>query len=270
MLRTEASPTPLRRMLDAAELQGIVIGAVMMREIHTRYGRENLGFVWLIGEPLFFSLGVMGLWTIIHGRYQHGIPILAFVMTGYLPLTLWRHTTGRAIQCFRANAALLYHRQVKMMDLLVARVLLEFYGVMIAFAVIAFIFNSFGLYELPRDWAMFYVGWFYMLAFSIASAMIIGSLTELYEWSEKLIGPFMYFTLPICGCFFMLEWLPARARPFVEYFPTVQAFEMIRAGQFGGAVNAHFSMAYATFINAVLIVLGILMCRNVHRHLVVE
>jgi capsular polysaccharide transport system permease protein len=51
-------------MLDAAELQGIVIGAVMMRELHTRYGRENLGFVWLIVEPLFFCLGVMVVWTV--------------------------------------------------------------------------------------------------------------------------------------------------------------------------------------------------------------
>ena len=270
MLRTEANATPFRRFLDAAELQGIVIGAVMMREIHTRYGRENLGFVWLIFEPLFFSLGVIGIWTVIHGRYQHGLPILAFVMTGYLPLTLWRHTTARAVQCLRANASLLYHRQVKMLDLLVARVILEFYGALIAFIVIGFIFYSFDLYELPRDWLMFYVGWFYMLLFTMASALIIGSLTELYEWMEKLVGPFMYFMLPICGAFYMIEWLPTRAQPYLQYVPSVQAFEMIRAGQFGPSVTAHYDFAYATFINVALIAVGILLCRNVHRHLVIE
>lgn len=270
MLRTEASASPLRRMLEAAELQGIVIGAVMMREIHTRYGRENLGFVWLIFEPLFFCVGVMAVWTVIHGRYSHGLPLLAFVITGYMPLTLWRHTTGRAVQCFRANAALLYHRQVKMMDLLIARVLLEFYGVMIAYIVIAFIFNSFELYELPRDWAMFYIGWFQMLAFSTAAAMIISSLTELYEWSEKLIGPFMYFMLPICGAFYMVDWLPSSAQKYLTYLPTVQAFEMVREGQFAGSVNAHYDVAYASLFNAALLAVGILMCRNVHRHLVVE
>lgn len=270
MLRTDPSASPFRRLIDALELQGIVIGAVMMREIHTRYGRENLGFVWMFGEPLVFCVGVMGMWTVLHGRYQHGIPILAFVMTGYLPLTLWRHTVQRAVQCFRANAALLYHRQVKMLDLLVARVLLEFYGSLMAFAVIGFIFNAFGLYELPRDYGLFYLGWFYMLLWTMASAMIIGSLTELYEWTEKLIGPFIYLMLPICGAFYMLEWLPGVARKYLQYIPTVQAFEMIRAGQFGGAVNPHYDFAYASFISALLIAVGILLCRTVHRHLVIE
>ena len=29
-----------------------VIGALLMRELHTRYGRENIGYIWLILEPL--------------------------------------------------------------------------------------------------------------------------------------------------------------------------------------------------------------------------
>jgi capsular polysaccharide transport system permease protein len=156
------------------------------------------------------------------------------------------------------------------MDLLIARVLLEFYGVMIAYIVIAFIFGSFELYELPRDWAMFYIGWFQMLWFSAASAMIIGSLTEIYEWSEKLIAPFMYFMLPICGAFYMLDWLPNAAQDYLKWLPTVQAFEMIREGQFGGSANTHYSVAYASLVNTVLLAAGILMCRNVHRHMVIE
>lgn len=270
MGRIEARVSPRYQLLDALEVQGIVIGSLMLREIHTRYGRENLGFVWMIAEPMMFCLGVMGIWTVIHGHYQHGLPLLAFVMTGYLPLTLWRHSTQRAVHCFRANAPLLYHRQVKMMDLLIARVLLEFYGVMVAFIVVAFIFNSFELYELPRDWAIFYIGWFYMLLWALALSMIIGSLTELYEWTEKLIGPFLYLMMPACGSFYMLDWLPKDAREILQYIPTVQAFEMIREGQFGGAINAHYSLPYATFISAILLAIGILLCRSLHRQLVME
>jgi capsular polysaccharide transport system permease protein len=271
MLRTEPSASPARRMLDAVELQGIVIGAAMLREIHTRYGRENLGFVWMIAEPFLFCLGVMGLWIIVHGQFdQHGVPILAFVMTGYLPLTLWRNSIHRAVHCCRANAPLLYHRQVKMADLLIARVLLEFYGVVLAYIVISFIFNSLDLYELPREWAMFYIGWLYMLVWTMALAMIVSALTETHEWSEKLIGPFVYFMMPASGAFFMLDWLPEPARDVLQYLPTVQAFEMIREGQFGGAINAHYSLPYATFISALLLVIGLVMCRGLNRSLVIE
>ncbi len=255
--------------IESARTQRIVIGAVMMREIHTRYGRENLGFVWLVAEPLIFCVGVMGLWSMVRGRYDHGVPLLAFVMTGYLPLTFWRHVVQRAVQCFRSNASLLYHRQVKMMDLLIARVLLEFYGAIIAFAVIGFVFMSLGLYEPPRDWFLFYIGWFYFLLFTMSIGLIVGSLTEIYEWSEKLIGPLMYLQLPLGGSFYMVDWLPERFQPYAELIPTVQAFEMIRGGQFGSSVQVHYDMAYETLVCFALLSIGMLMCRNVHRHLVI-
>jgi ABC-type polysaccharide/polyol phosphate export permease len=40
-----------------------VIGALLMREILTRYGRHNIGFMWLFVEPMMFTLGVLALWT---------------------------------------------------------------------------------------------------------------------------------------------------------------------------------------------------------------
>lgn len=42
--------------------QARIIGALMMRELITRYGREGLGFLWLVLEPLVFCFGVMGMW----------------------------------------------------------------------------------------------------------------------------------------------------------------------------------------------------------------
>lgn len=257
-------------LLGAARLQLIVIGALMMREIHTRYGRQNLGFVWLIAEPFVFCMGVILVWSALHGRYQHGIPILGFVLTGYMPLTLWRHCVQRAVHCFRANSSLLYHRQVRMLDLLVARIVLEVYGALIAYAVIAFIFWALGYYELPKDWGLFYLGWGYMIAFSAGLGLVMGCVSEMAEWTEKLVGPFMYFLLPISGVFYMADWLPERYRELALYVPTLHAFEMIRSGQFGPSVRVHYEVSYITAVCAVLISLGLMMCRGVHRHLVVE
>ena len=257
-------------LLGALRLQVIVIGALMMREIHTRYGRENLGFVWLIAEPFVFCMGVIGVWSALHGRYEHGVPILAFVLTGYMPLTLWRHCVQRAVHCLRANSSLLYHRQVRMPDLLFARILLEVYGSLIAYAVIAFIFWALGYYALPRDWGLFYLGWAYMIAFSAGLGLVMGCVSEIAEWTEKLVGPFMYFLLPISGVFYMADWLPERYREWALYVPTLHAFEMIRGGQFGPSVRVHYDLGYVTAVCTVLISAGLLMCRRVHRHLVVE
>lgn len=266
-----SAPVSKGGFVDAARLQAIVIWALMMRELHTRYGRENLGFLWLVMEPLLFCVGVIIIWSLAHGRYTHGsITVTAFAMTGYLPLTLWRHITNRAVHCFRANANLLYHRQVRMLDLLAARVILEIYGTAIAYLVIAFVFWSMDFYDWPQDWGLFYLGWLYFILFSASMGLIIGSLTEMYEWTEKLIGPLMYFMLPICGCFFMVDWLPSNFQQLALYVPTVNAYEMIRGGQFGPGVRVHYDLWLASCTCFSMFAIGLLLCRNVHKHLVIE
>lgn len=257
-------------LLAGLRLQAIVVFALMMREIHTRYGRENLGFVWLIAEPFVFCLGVIIIWSAIHGRYEHGIPILAFILTGYMPLTLWRHCVQRSVHCFRANSSLLYHRQVRMLDLLLARIVLETYGALIAYAVIAFMFWAVDLYELPKDWGLFMLGWAYLIAFSGGLGLVMGCVSEMAEWSEKLVGPFMYFLLPVSGVFFMADWLPSKYREIALYVPTLDGFEMIRGGQFGPAVKVYYDLPYTTAVCAGMIALGLILCRRVHRHLVIE
>jgi capsular polysaccharide transport system permease protein len=33
-------------------IQWRVVGALIIREIYTRFGRESLGFAWIVAEPL--------------------------------------------------------------------------------------------------------------------------------------------------------------------------------------------------------------------------
>src|SRR5262245_14477503 len=105
-------------------LQFRVIGALIIREIHTRFGRENLGFGWIIAEPLVFALPVLAMWSLIRAKFEHGLPMIAFMWSGYLPLLLFRHVSGRMLMFVRVNAGLLYHQQVTILDLFIARALL--------------------------------------------------------------------------------------------------------------------------------------------------
>lgn len=266
------SALPARKGLpgfwDALMLNGIVIGAVMMREIHTRYGRDNLGFLWLIVEPLIFCLGVVLLWSMVPHQ-AHGLPVVAFVMTGYVPLVLWRHIVFRSVHCFRSNAHLLYHRQLRMLDLLTARVALEVCGNVMAYLVVAFIFGVAGLYELPKDLGLFYLGWLYAVLYATGLGLIVGCLSERHEWVEKLVGPLTYFQLPVSGAFFMVEWLPDSMRSYALLIPSVNSYELIRAGQFGSGIQTHYHIGYTTFSCAVLILFGLILSRRVHRHLVI-
>ena len=76
-------------------IQRRVISALLMREVITRFGRENVGVLWLFGEPMMFTLGVATLWAAAGMNHGSSIPIVAFAITGYSSVLLWRNTVNR-------------------------------------------------------------------------------------------------------------------------------------------------------------------------------
>src|SRR5271166_1682769 len=102
-----------------------VVGALLIREVFTRFGREGLGFAWVVAEPLIFAIPVLLVWSAVRGPYEHGVRLMPFLWSGYLPILLFRHVGGRMVFFVRVNAGLLYHRQVTIFDLFLARFLLE-------------------------------------------------------------------------------------------------------------------------------------------------
>ena len=65
-----------------------------MREVITRYGRHNIGFLWLFVEPMMFTLGVTALWSLAGMHHSSTLPIVAFAVTGYSSVLLWRNMPG--------------------------------------------------------------------------------------------------------------------------------------------------------------------------------
>src|ERR1700693_276809 len=111
----------IRAFRRALAVQRRVLGALFMREFMTRWGRRDFGFAWLFAEPLVFALPVIFMWSRIRSPYEHGLPLIAFVWSGYLPLLIFRHVTGHALYTVRHNAAMLYHRPVTPLDLFIGR-----------------------------------------------------------------------------------------------------------------------------------------------------
>jgi capsular polysaccharide transport system permease protein len=136
--------------------------------------------------------------------------------------------------------------------------------------VVAFVFHTAGLYELPENFGLFYLGWLFAILYPAGLGLIVGCLTEMYEWVEKLVGPMSYFALPISGAFFMADWLPDDVRKLALLVPSVNSYELIRSGQFGPGVRVHYDLPYEVFACASLILIGLALSRSIHKHLVIE
>lgn len=255
--------------MSSGMIQMRVIWALIMRELHTRYGRENIGFLWVVGEPILFCAGVAILWTAIRPSQEHGLPMTAIVITGYVPLTMWRHCIMRAVKAYLSNGALLFHRQVTPLDIITSRCALEIIGSIIAGAIVMLGAMIMGYMDAPVDMGLMYLGLLYHAAFSYASALLVSALSEVSELVDKSIGVISYLSLPFSGAFVMVDWLPEKLQWVVLWSPSVHNIEIIREGQFGHGVHAHYDLFYNTWMTALMLLIGLSLTLRVRRHIAV-
>lgn len=238
-----------------------ILGALMMRELSSRFGRKNIGFFWIMAEPALFCVGIIVLWSIIKPPFEHGIPVAAFAMTGYLPLLVVRNSVSQGAHCILANNGLLYHRNITLLHLFAARMTLEYIGIALAAVVIASVLTFLGFVELPHDMFKIVVGFVVLCWFSFGLAMIIGSLASRFEVVERVAPIASYLLIPISGAFFMLSWLPPDVRSIAASVPTVHGFEYIRQGFFGESVGHVANLAYLTAWSIVSVFSGLVSLR---------
>jgi ABC-2 type transport system permease protein/capsular polysaccharide transport system permease protein len=251
-------------------IQRRVIGALLMREILTRYGRHNIGFLWLFVEPMMFTLGVTALWTATKAVHGSNLPIVAFALTGYSSVLLWRNMPSRCIGAIEPNLSLMYHRHVKVIDIFVARLLLEGGGATTSFTTLALFFSFIGWISPPEDVLKITLGWFMLAWFGASLAILLGALSQEYEIVDKFWHPSAYLLFPLSGAAFMVDSLPKQAQDILLFLPMVHGVEMVREGYFGSSFKAHYDVAYMALFCVGLTLLALAQVRRIGRMVVPE
>ena len=260
---TEKSKEPRSAsFISALGVQCRVVGALMMRELHTRYGRENIGYLWLIGEPLMLGSVI----ALVHsGNTSHGTGInpVAFAVVGYTIFIMFRGIVNRSEGAIESNAALLYHRMVTVMDFTLARSLLEAAGTFVAFAILMTFCLMFGFCDFPPRPLDLLAGIALVFWFSLGVSMIVTGGTYENKLLERFVHPFTYFMIPLSGAFFQVSWIPEPYRTYLLYNPLPQIFELIRYGAFEDTTNEYVNVEYIIGFCLILTALGLVAMRSV-------
>jgi capsular polysaccharide transport system permease protein len=246
-------------------IQRRVLYALMMRELITRFGRDNLGVLWLVGEPMIFTLGVATLWTLSGMNHGHGIPIVAFAVTGYSSVLMWRNAATHCSHAVEHNKQLLFHRSVHVIDVFFTRIALEIAGATCSFLILSIVFIFIGWMPMPVDPLFVIFGWGMLAWFGASLALLIGAGTAFSPIVERLWHPAAYLFFPISGAGFMVDWLPKNFQTVVLYLPTVHGVEILRHGYFGNVVPSHYDIGYMATCCLVLSLIGFLFVREAGR-----
>ena len=243
-----------------------VIYALFIHDALKRYGHESLGFFWVIVEPLLFTGGIMLLWNFVK-EARGELSITAFALTGYTMLTMFRHMSQGFVHILRHNAGMMFHTQVKSLDILIARGLLETVGCLGTFFVAYVPLSLLGVIRPFENPLILFGAWYLGAWYSFSFGMIIEGLSEMNDVVERVLPAVMYLTLPLTGAFTMQAWLPEKLRNILSYSPLVNAMEMYRCGMFGHEITTYWSLPYILFWCLGQTVVGLLIIERAKEHI---
>lgn len=263
-------PAAAHRIIDELDKHRRIIWALLMREMSTRYGRDDLGFLWVLAEPLIFAGAVTALWSVIRPPFEYGIRVAPFTITGYMPLILIRQTTGFVVSSVKVNQALLYHRHITPLHLFASRFGIEFIGITFAYILIVVVLNFFGAMPLPKDILVLIAGWMALAWVSFGVALIMGALAQIFDFVERFVQVLTYILIPLSGAFFMASSLPPSYRHYVLMLPFIHCVELMRKGYFGEFLKTYINMPFAMAWASGLTLLGLVLVQFVRSRVEVE
>lgn len=247
---------------QALSTQARVIGAMVLRELHTRYGRDNIGYLWLFGEPMMLA-SVIGALHASYGHSAFGSDVLPvqFGVTAYTLFILFRGIVNRSEGGLEANTALLYHRQVTIFDITIARNILETAGVFSTYCILTALLTSIGLGAPPVRPLYFIAAWGLMLWYCLGHSFIISAISYHNHLVGRFVHPYSYFMIPLSGAYLPMAMLPPYARNIISYIPLTDIFELVRYGQFESYNLDYFYPKYIIGVCLVLTWIGLMQMR---------
>ena len=199
------------------------------------------------------------MWKFFKVNNISTLNIVAFTITGYPMMMMWRNASNRAIGSISANMSLLYHRNVRVLDTIFARMLLEIAGATIAQIAIMSVLIAVRWIEMPADIFYMLLAWLLMAMFAIGLGLIICSVAFHFEPFGKVWGTISFVMMPLSGIFFFVHNLPQQLQHYVLMLPMVHGTEMFRAGYFGNSVTTYGNPWFILLCNLVLLLLGLAM-----------
>lgn len=244
-------------LLQGARIQMRVIGALVIRELQTRFGRENIGFLWMIVEPALLAVGITVIHFVIAIPLPEGLQPIPFYLSGYVPFMLFRQNAVRASNTILSNRALMYHRQVKPLDLVLAASLLELAASLLVLFLLLYGAAWAGLSPWPQRPLLLIVGIVMMMWLALGTSMIILALGQFFPFFSRLIPAFLYLTVPFSGMFFRIEWLPSRLREIFVWIPIPQIVDICRLGVWDHLEPNYIRVPYLIWFCGLLTLVGL-------------
>jgi capsular polysaccharide transport system permease protein len=248
-------------------VQARVIGALILRDMRTRFGRKFGGYVIMVLWPVLHLFFLMLGYLMAHRIAPVGTSVTVFFGTGVLPYILCLYPARMIMLCLVQNQPLLQFPPVKAIDVIIARSILEIinsFWVVFIFCLGLFILD---IDFMPNNYSDAVLAILATIYLGFAIGFISAILYKLIRaWMAALIG-LMILGYVASGAIIPIGTLPEWLRKLLWFNPIVHCVEWLRAGYYDGFGEGILSRAYLLSYATALIFIALVAERAVRGRL---
>lgn len=255
----------MTEFFQAFRMQSRVVHAFILRETRTRFGKTRLGYLWALFEPMAYILTMVAIFSALGRGAPIDVDITLFFFSGVVPYLMFSKMVTGLSTAIESNHQLLTYPQVKTLDIMVARLILEFstlFVVAVIYLIATYMLGTFhGIERVAATIAGLVV------ASLLGAGMgLLGGVAKLYmpaySHFQGVLSRMLFFT---SGIFFVADSLPQVLQDWLWYNPVLHLTEWVRSAFFHGFESRFYELEYPGYCTLFLLFMG-LAAERVSRH----
>ena len=184
-----------------------VQNALFLREVNVRFSSGTMGYFWIIFEPLLQIIIFVTIKMMLFGSdATFDYPV--FITLGFISFNFFKHVVNQSMGAFKANKGLYAYKQVKPIDTIISRVLVEF----LVSSIIVFIFVLLGFYfgfDMNVDnLGMLLLSFLWLTTFSIGFGLFAAVVSTFYDSLKKVIKLVLSPLMFVSAVFYSMQDMP--------------------------------------------------------------
>ncbi|GJE75960.1 MULTISPECIES: ABC transporter permease [Methylorubrum] len=222
-------PTALiRRSQTDIYLQ--VLNALILRDMRSRFGGSYWGYLVQMLWPVAHVILIVGIMVFREVPSPMGDSTMLFVASGAFPLLAFKYISREMMKGYLVHKSLTWFPQVKRIDTMVARAVVEICSSFMGFGVICLFLLAFGVDPIPVDITTAMTGYIAAIALGISVGTVnVGIVSIFPPWQiiYILVVLLVYFS---SGLMFVAAYMPEQIYSLMRWNPCVQIVEWVRLG----------------------------------------
>jgi capsular polysaccharide transport system permease protein len=250
-------------LAQTLNLQRRILVALMLRDVKTRFFGHPLGFIIAVGWPLANIFIVLLINTGLGRAVPYGNSAALWYGSGLVPFMAFQYMSRFTVLGIVANRQLLRLPLVKVMDVLLARALLEVLNAGVGVVATLLIFTGFGIDFMPFDPVQAFCAMGASMLLGLSFGIVNGVMAGVFApWATGygLFGIVMWIA---SGVLFVPDDLPETARYWLSFNPALQGAEWMRSAYYEGYGTGVLDKTYMLTFALTSLFLGLVLERFV-------